>query len=1173
MFKKKKLILLTTVLLLFFTNGAFAYFFDGFESGDFSNWGTLTQNPLIDSTVKFSGNYSAKFYNLFGYGQASIQKYSDNNQFSFYFYLDDNVNGGLSVGLTSATSSTSRLRFEFHDGSAYRWYLSDSNTDVITTIDANTWYEARFDLNRDANYSTFSIYDVGSNLLGQKTTYYPTLLDNNKSIYFIGGIGYHGGDYNSYIDNFSYGIYSLPPITILTGCGNGWHNANKTITLTCDNNGSAACAATYYMVNMGANTIYTTPFLVSSDGNNKIDYYSKNVLDSVEDTNTSYCAIDKNSPSIGQTTISGFYTNTNHIYGSGKILSNAVTDSTSDINQSSCQYTINGIDWNAANWETDRCASPPITIIDGQTYYFNMRVSDNANNQSTGTQAIYYGDITLILPTTSFSYIQNPHSFDNNLTFTCSDNLIGCNRIYFNIDNNGWLNSDTNVSTTWATQLTHYYTLNESSGNAIDSKGSANATASNVIYEETGKLGKAFGFKGLSNSYLTLPIHTVPYSTSLRAIAGWIKTTDDEKTIYVSGSTDKFIIGITGGKLGCGASNTLTTSIADKIVNDGNWHFFACSYTSAGGGSTVMRTDNILGEIAVGVPNDDGTNQQFGNNGVGDYFEGTLDEISIWNAQLDYDNPSTYRMGGYLFNSGKGLAKGNNTINPNPYSFVYTGAGTHQIQFHSSNILDQNEVTKSSSFITYGDTIAPTTNFTVITPPTTTVTDLNVTFSLYCADNWDGNLIYDINKIVGTTNTNIYHAEDINAQTKSFTYTIPSIGSQYFSGSCTDKSGNTTSVDSNTVYATLLRLIDEYDGTNITQTDLNTFNIRRVYTVDGNFLLDWNVTSYSNFYFVGLEQPLKFEFSYTPANTPIVTRFIDVTKAIDQNIPVCVPVSPPLIASDFYQQRLTSNMPRTVTVYNTVSHCYDLIGNLSYVYDVGYAQTFYTINLPYEISTYYFGAKTVLVALDGAVSYSYNLDSLLFARSQTAFVIGQDTLAVAPKINPLTDLPDLNIVEIVYHAFNQDNTQLSMSLYNGSTLLASYVETTAPNDFIYEFYYPSYAGVTDQNFLRVIFTAKRIDGTTSTIETYFNILGEKLVNKIDYSFAAIVSVLFFLFGISLTSAGRTLGLFGIMVCFISIAICSFALQYWWVQFLMVGYIICLIYMIIIGKQSGYGGIL
>jgi hypothetical protein len=442
-------------------------------------------------------------------------------------------------------------------------------------------------------------------------------------------------------------------------------------------------------------------------------------------------------------------------------------------------------------------------------------------------------------------------------------------------------------------------------------------------------------------------------------------------------------------------------------------------------------------------------------------------------------------------------------------------------------------------------------------------------FYLTCNSTELTNFVYDINRIVDGVNTKVYTKFDVNGVVTTINLAVPSGSNINFVGQCTDEFGNMNSVSLGSFYNKTLNLIDESNGDSITTDDLDTFLIKRIYSIDGNILVDLNVTPATSFNFLGDASlvPLVFNFGYSTSNAPVVTRFIDVSKIVDLNIPVCVPVSPPLIASDFIQQQLVSNLPRTVSVYNTVTHCYDLIGDLVYAGENGYAQTFWTVNLPYELSTYYLGVKTVLSLLDGSVAYNYNLDTLLFSRNQVSLVIGRDTLVATGKINPLTLKPDLNIVEIRYHAFNQDNTELSLSIYNGSELLVSYTDLVTPNDLVYNFYYPNYPSVTDQNFLRVVVVSTRVNGLVNTVETYFNILGQQFAGKIDYSFAAVVSILFFLFGISLTSAGRTLGLFGILVCLISIGICAFALQYWWVQFLIVGYVICLIYMVLLGKQT------
>ena len=127
-----------------------------------------------------------------------------------------------------------------------------------------------------------------------------------------------------------------------------------------------------------------------------IKYFSTDNTDNTEETKTSnLIQIDRSYPTVGQTSISGFITSGIYFKGTGKVVGGYTTGSVgSDLNTSTCEYTIDGNTWQAATWVTDHCESSDFNVSDSVTYIFNTRITNNAGQIGTGTSVSYTGDYT-----------------------------------------------------------------------------------------------------------------------------------------------------------------------------------------------------------------------------------------------------------------------------------------------------------------------------------------------------------------------------------------------------------------------------------------------------------------------------------------------------------------------------------------------------------------------------------------------------------------------------------------------------------------------------------------------------------------------------------------------------------------------------------------------------------
>lgn len=196
-------------------------------------------------------------------------------------------------------------------------------------------------------------------------------------------------------------VFALAPVTAIDGnFTNAWKSADANIGLTCTPSDSNTCLLTQYRVDSGAWQTYTERFFITTDGNHKIDFnsiagYSGGTLTDanakVETTKTVYTLIDKTAPTVGATSFSGFSNVGSNYYGTGTIVGGTAVDTNtglkngySDLNTSSCEYTVDGTTWLPATWSSNHCQKTSVTINGGHSYNFATRIRDNVANQGAG---------------------------------------------------------------------------------------------------------------------------------------------------------------------------------------------------------------------------------------------------------------------------------------------------------------------------------------------------------------------------------------------------------------------------------------------------------------------------------------------------------------------------------------------------------------------------------------------------------------------------------------------------------------------------------------------------------------------------------------------------------------------------------------------------------------------
>lgn len=228
--------------------------------------------------------------------------------------------------------------------------------------------------------------------------------------------------------------------------------------------------------------------------------------------------------------------------------------------------------------------------------------------------------------------------------------------------------------TEWATWtsglnvgLVTYYTMNESSGNAIDSLGLANATVDAGVIRMGGLINNSFNWTNVNSNFgLTISKTLTPMAS--HSISFWINKYADLPTHGGGGylmdyrGSPEFIVEAQGqycasaGQL-CSYDNGAWRTYG--TIPTGAWYHVVIVWDSATGKSLAYLNGTQLG-----------TNQTYGSliginyttRGMiqGGNFKGRLDEFGVWNRTLSYDEVTT------LYNSGAGM-----TYNPNPSPPTY----------------------------------------------------------------------------------------------------------------------------------------------------------------------------------------------------------------------------------------------------------------------------------------------------------------------------------------------------------------------------------------------------------------------------------------------------------------------------------------------------------------------
>lgn len=193
--------------------------------------------------------------------------------------------------------------------------------------------------------------------------------------------------------------------------------------------------------------------------------------------------------------------------------------------------------------------------------------------------------------------------------------------------------------------------LNESSGNIMDSSGNGNdGTNSGANYGVAGQFNTALFFNGTGDIIHGPPSDDIT-GNNLQTItfSAWIKHTDTGDNGYIASlkrsASPSTLISLDAGNGGAGNLGFLTRNNANTNhswinhsggYNDGEWHHLV---GVVDGLSRQLYIDGVLrNSDSQGMQSVTGNTAEFTIGGFHDgwnlYFDGTIDEVAIWNRAL-----------------------------------------------------------------------------------------------------------------------------------------------------------------------------------------------------------------------------------------------------------------------------------------------------------------------------------------------------------------------------------------------------------------------------------------------------------------------------------------------------------------------------------------------------------
>lgn len=366
---------------------------------------------------------------------------------------------------------------------------------------------------------------------------------------------------------------------------------------------------------------------------------------------------------------------------------------------------------------------------------------------------------------------------------------------------------------------------------------------------------------------------------------------------------------------------------------------------------------------------------------------------------------------------------------------------------------------------------------------------------------------------------------------------------------------NASAINLNYVYDYNITLIDEIDNTVFNVSNLS---IVRVYWDNNQSYYDFkaagNVTSYA--FQAGIGTKLRFEFG--DYGTSKITRYIDVSLINDTPIRICVNKND----VTHYEQLMTSNVQRKAVLKSIYADCYVAADYTRFAYENLQTLRAYSTDRPYDLRTDISGVETSIAGIDGGIASEINLDTLEFALTDYSVNIIQPTLSFQKS----STLSNTIIIRYLNRREDSNTLKITITNLNDSTTAYSSSSFTNPNNVTIYFDY-SAQNYDNNTLFKIVAISNEGTDTENTITRYFTT--SLRVGIFNPKFVFIISLLFSMFGLTITIARYTLGWVGLFIEAANIAFLSMGITTWYVTIAIGAHAIICVFIIITMVKSNY----
>jgi hypothetical protein len=190
-----------------------------------------------------------------------------------------------------------------------------------------------------------------------------------------------------------------------------------------------------------------------------------------------------------------------------------------------------------------------------------------------------------------------------------------------------------------------YWKLDESSGNASDSVGSYTLTNNNTVAFSSGKINNGADFVDSSSEYFNASSNIITANSAL-TVAMWVKVSTRSTDSPLCAQYTSAVAGVWWFNIASGDflsfsqydGGSVRTATDNVDIVDGNWHFIVLTVNSAHNSVKFSTDGSSFRTVAITAVTNWAT-QTFtlGKYGTGSYFNGSMDEVGIWNTELTID--------------------------------------------------------------------------------------------------------------------------------------------------------------------------------------------------------------------------------------------------------------------------------------------------------------------------------------------------------------------------------------------------------------------------------------------------------------------------------------------------------------------------------------------------------